>query len=217
MRQCKYCGELKEEKEYPNPRTASSHRLILKCKTCTAETDRRYQISNKKEIRRKAKLYQETHREIYRRSAMNQYYKNHAEWRSRNKRWIAKSLSHLCEYRKRRYREPMEMLKVRMRSRIHSALKRRHSRKTNPTMELLGCDRETLFRHIESKFVNGMTWNNRGLWHVDHVRPLASFDLLDPDQLKEAFNYKNLQPLWAADNYRKGSKYEDGTNKISNY
>jgi hypothetical protein len=52
-----------------------------------------------------------------------------------------------------------------------------------------------------------MTWDNYGEWHVDHIQPCASFDLSDPKQLAECFNWSNLQPLWAKENISKGAKY----------
>ena len=57
-----------------------------------------------------------------------------------------------------------------------------------------------------------MTWDNwqHDGWHIDHIRPCASFDLADLEQQRQCFHYTNLQPLWAADNIRKGAKYEKG-------
>jgi hypothetical protein len=52
-------------------------------------------------------------------------------------------------------------------------------------------------RHLERQFSTGMSWENYGRWHVDHRRPLDSFDLNDPRQVLEAMNFRNLQPLWA--------------------
>lgn len=54
-----------------------------------------------------------------------------------------------------------------------------------------------------------MTWENYGFytWHIDHIRPCASFDLSDPEQQKICFNYKNMQPLWAHENLSKHAKY----------
>lgn len=74
-------------------------------------------------------------------------------------------------------------------------------------MELVGCSIDKLKQHLESKFTEGMSWDNYGDWHVDHIKPCASFDLSDPEQQRLCFNYKNLQPLWAADNLSKGDSY----------
>jgi hypothetical protein len=76
------------------------------------------------------------------------------------------------------------------------------------TMELLGCTIEELRAHLEAQFQDGMSWDNRGYygWHIDHIRPCASFDLTVPEQQKECFNYRNLQPLWARDNMSKRAR-----------
>jgi hypothetical protein len=52
-----------------------------------------------------------------------------------------------------------------------------------------------------------MSWENYGKWHIDHIKPLSLFDLEDPEQLKQACHYTNLQPLWAEENIRKGNRY----------
>ena len=57
--------------------------------------------------------------------------------------------------------------------------------------------------YIESMFVAGMTWENYGAWHLDHNKPLAAFDLSDPEQARAACHYSNIQPLWALDNHKK--------------
>lgn len=72
----------------------------------------------------------------------------------------------------------------------------------------LGCTPAELRDHIERQFRHGMSWVNRSDWHVDHIRPLASFDLSDPEQLRAACHFTNLRPMWAADNLRKGAKLE---------
>lgn len=73
---------------------------------------------------------------------------------------------------------------------------------------LIGCSVDALKSHIESLFTIGMTWENYGsYWHIDHIRPLESFDLVDVEQQKMAFNWSNMQPLTAFDNISKGSLY----------
>lgn len=79
-------------------------------------------------------------------------------------------------------------------------------RKRSSASHALGCSYNELRAYLESKFAPGMTWDNAGKWHIDHIMPLASFDLLDPDQFAKAAHYTNLQPLWAIDNYRKGAR-----------
>ena len=74
---------------------------------------------------------------------------------------------------------------------------------------MLGYNTIDLVNHLENKFVNNMSWCNygRGGWHIDHIRPIASFDVSDPDWLKNAFSLDNLQPLYESDNCSKGSLY----------
>ena len=97
-------------------------------------------------------------------------------------------------------------LKNNLRSRIRLSLKGKN--KSKKTMELLGCTIKQLWEHLESKFKLGMTRENHGKWHIDHIKPCISFNLTDPEQQKICFHYTNLQPLWAEDNLKKGAKYD---------
>ena len=106
----------------------------------------------------------------------------------------------------KRNTDPQWKMMKNMRVRISSAV--RGSRKSADTVELLGCSVEDLRDHLESQFTEGMSWDNYGYygWHVDHIRPCASFDLTVDTEQKICFNYTNLQPLWAADNLSKSDK-----------
>jgi hypothetical protein len=88
-----------------------------------------------------------------------------------------------------------------LRPRIRLALKGICKSKT--TLELLGCSIEFLKQHLEKQFTKGMNWTNYGKWHIDHIKPCASFNLSKVSEQKKCFNWKNLQPLWAEDNLRK--------------
>src|SRR3990167_5431308 len=98
-------------------------------------------------------------------------------------------------------------LRTALTGRIYAALKGRYLSKAYKSMELIGTSMPQVRKHIESQFQPGMSWQNYGKWHVDHIRPLSSFDLIKPSEQKEAFYYKNLQPLWAFENLSKGAKY----------
>lgn len=97
-------------------------------------------------------------------------------------------------------------LKRNLRTRLYGALKGNY--KAGSAVSDLGCTIEELKKHLEYQFKPGMDWNNwsKDGWHIDHVKPLASFDLTDSIQFKEACHYTNLQPLWAFENLRKGDK-----------
>lgn len=72
---------------------------------------------------------------------------------------------------------------------------------------MLGCELPYLKNYLQLKFTNGMTWENYGKWHVDHIKPCAAFDLSKQKEQKECFHYTNLQPLWAQDNLKKRAQY----------
>ena len=81
------------------------------------------------------------------------------------------------------------------------------TKKSTKTLNLLDVKNVSEVKiHLEKQFKNGMTWNNHGEWHIDHIIPCASFNLRCPVQQLACFNYKNLQPLWASDNMSKGAK-----------
>lgn len=107
------------------------------------------------------------------------------------------------------------------RSAIYNALKRQNNGKNVgddiDVTKLLGCSIDEFREYIEAQFVEGMSWDNQGIqkqggekkWHMDHIKPCSSFDLSDPKQRLECFNYRNHQPLWASENFSKGSKIMD--------
>ena len=97
-----------------------------------------------------------------------------------------------------------------LRSRIRLSLTRKNVTKDEATMELIGCSIEQARAHIESLWQEGMTWSNHTLegWHIDHIKPINTFDLSDAEQQKICFHYTNLRPLWARDNL---SRPKDGS------
>ncbi|NBW15807.1 MAG: hypothetical protein EBR82_48255 [Caulobacteraceae bacterium] len=99
-------------------------------------------------------------------------------------------------------------LKARMRARVRAHLK--GSGKTPDWPTWLGYSVDDLRAHLEARFTEGMTWQNIGRWHIDHIRPLASFTITGPDcpEFRAAWALENLQPLWAKDNLSKGARWK---------
>lgn len=94
--------------------------------------------------------------------------------------------------------------------RIRLCIAIKHKSKSGSAVRDLGCSIEFLKQYLESKFQPGMTWDNWGKgpdkWNIDHIIPLASFDLTDRTELLKACHYTNLQPLWEPENMRKHAK-----------
>ena len=184
------------------------------------ECNRRYRLKNKEWISKKNKIYREKNKELI--AKTDKIYKEkNKEWirkkdkiyREKNKELIAKRAKVCNSKRKelrnkqrtiRRQNDPNYKLLETLRKRMWDALK--GNNKSARTMELIGCTVEELWSHVEKNFKSGMTKENHGLWHLDHIMPCCKFDLTDPVQQRECFHYTNLQPLWAYDNYSKGKK-----------
>lgn len=118
----------------------------------------------------------------------------------------AARIRHNTYLQRRRDNDPHWRMTHNLRQRIRKALK--GISKSAATFDLIGCDYSTFRTYIESLWQLGMTWDNYGYrgWHIDHIKPCASFDLINPEQQRKCFHYSNLQPLWRVDNQRKGAR-----------
>lgn len=151
----------------------------------------------------KAKL---SRKEQVREAQLRYYLKHKDKIKARCKKYRINNKNKIREYFNNRY-------KIDSNYRLRGALTRRIWKvlkgvnKSKSTLELLGCTLKELWQHLESQFKFGMNKENYGKWHVDHIRPCASFNLTDPLQQAKCFHYTNLQPLWAKDNLSKGAKY----------
>jgi len=108
------------------------------------------------------------------------------------------------KYLDKRKKDPNFKLLTILRGRIYDVL--RGHNKSNSTKNMLGCTIEEFWIHLEKTFKPGMTRENHGLWHVDHIKPCASFDLTKPEEQAKCFHYTNLQALWAHENLSKKDK-----------
>jgi len=114
-----------------------------------------------------------------------------------------KRLEYLKVWRKNKFAtDPIFVLKDSVRRRINEALQNIGKVKNKKTEEIIGCSFGFLKAYIESRFNDGMSWDNRNLWHIDHIVPLSSAKTAT--QILKLNHFSNLRPLWAKDNLSKG-------------
>lgn len=179
-----------------------------------------YHKNNRGEILKKQKAYRKNnpekvkqHRKKYLSKKENvekskyrskKYYKN-------NKSRLNKKRGEEIKFRLKN--DPIYRFVHSARNRIRGALKAQSTSKNSPTLKLLGCSGEEFMVYLLSHPNNSsgkFTAENYGeAWHVDHVRPLSSFDLSKDQERRQAFHYSNCQPLTPEENLRKGSNIHD--------
>ena len=192
---CNKCESYKEASFFSKRKDGT---LYSHCKKCKSDTYTEYYAKNAKLVKERMKSNPNT--KI-----------SSANWYIKNKEKLAKSFqdNKKAIYKQRILHRETNIeakLKHNLRSRFNNAIKR--NSKTGSAVRELGCSIVELKQYLESKFEPGMTWNNYGKeWHVDHVKPLALFNLKIFEQLQDACKYTNLQPLWATDNLKKGKSY----------
>jgi hypothetical protein len=164
-----------------------------KNKVSCKRNQKKYNDKNQEKLKDYREIYARKHR-----AEQKEYRRIHLKYASEQSR----------KYREnRRKRDINFRIRCNLSGRIRCALKGINTSKS--TIKLLGCRIEFLKVYLSNKFTKGMSWENYGKWHVDHIRPCAKFDLTKTNEQHKCFHYTNLQPLWAIDNIKKGKKYED--------
>jgi len=146
---------------------------------------------------------------------------NHKKWSEQNKEYLSR---YLKEYReknidkirktKRDYQQhlrdtdPTYKLISYFRTAIYQVLKESNVEKNKHYFDVLKYTPEQLINHLEVQFTEGMTWDNYGEWHVDHIRPISSFNIseMGDSNFMECWCLDNLQPMWGEENIRKSNK-----------
>lgn len=194
---CRIC-QCKEQKQYSQENTEL---LMEKQRKWRAENpEKRKELSRRNSRKRREngtlKIYEEATREIQ---------------SLRIKRWWENNRHKRKEYNDKQVSTGKGKLEAAIRSCVRSEIVN-GSKGGRKTFDLLGYSTDELMRHLESQFLEGMSWENygRGGWHVDHIKPLSSFEYETPDdpQFKIAWSLSNLQPLWQFDNLSKGAKIQ---------
>lgn len=194
-KQCKKCKQKYPLSNFHKSKTCKDGFRVI-CGKCVGKQKRKIYKENREKFIEYKRQYRQKNLEKLR--------QQNNELKHRKKDQINKRRNKLRKIRKKR--DIGYKILQNMRRRINDVLKGKN--KSQTTMNLLGCSIEFFKAHIERQFVDGMNWNNYGFygWHLDHIIPCSSFDLIDPEQQRKCFHYSNLQPLWWYDNLSKSDK-----------
>ena len=210
MKRCSKCDIEKELTEFSFRRDSQKYRN--QCRECIKLINKECQIINKDEIKIKRKKYREETKNknlkriydiVYRErngEKIQLYKRNYFE---NNKHELYKKI------KKRKDEDIKFRLACNLRKKALNASKAQNVRKRNKTFYLFRCSQSFLRHWIESQLYGEMTLENYGkVWYLDHCLPIASFDLLDENDVKKCFNWINLRPMYVEDKIMKRDKID---------
>lgn len=184
--------------EYENWKTITNPKLRKKMRK------KAWRKSNKNKIKLSDKAYREVNRDKVLLKKKAYYESNKDKIKIQMKIYRESNKNKINSYFRNKTKTDIQYkLRRNLRCRLRSAIN--NNQKVGSAVKDLGCTIDDLKTYLESKFQSGMTWDNwtSDGWHIDHIKPLSSFDLTDRHQFLEACHYTNLQPLWAKDNLLK--------------
>jgi hypothetical protein len=206
----KVCTKCKVEKDfiffYPR-RERGLNEYRSKCKECCSIEQKERKDKNKEYAKKNYLKHIEKRKKESRDYRLKNLEKvKTTEQKSRQKHKEKRIKYSIDYHKKRRKTDILFKLRHRISSLINSKIKFFGYTKKSKCYDILGCDFLFFKEHIESKFTNGMNWDNYGEWHLDHIKPI-SLAKTEEDIIKLNC-YTNFQPLWAIDNLKKSNKYE---------
>lgn len=221
MKICSVCNIEKEDHDFYKAKKKSGFVYLRgECKACNSEKTKKYYVENKEKINKRVRAYEIKNRESVQKKK-REYEKKNIEktkeykttWAKNNKEKIKISSAN---YYKKMYESKEYRILSSMKSCFRIAIKR--SRNSSKFSEL-NYNIDDLINHLESTWTEGMSWDNYGKlgWHIDHIRPLSSFDLSDKQQMLDAWKLDNLRALWATENLKKSSIFNGVKHKYGNH
>lgn len=160
--------------------------------------DKKWRDSNKEYMSNKSKTWYEQNKE-HRKEYLKEYREKNIDKIRLVKRTYEKN---------RKHNDPIYKLINNFRTAIYQVLKESNVQKNGHYFEILKYSPDELITHLEEQFTGEMSWDNYGIWHVDHIRPISSFNIqeIGDESFMECWSLKNLQPLRGDENIRKSNK-----------
>jgi hypothetical protein len=192
---CCRCKEIKNVTEF-NKAKRNKDGLANACRKCSSIYNKQWRINNSETCLKSREKWLKNNLDRRKEYTKN-YYKNNSD----------KYKEYTKNYKKERYKNDILFkLSCKLRHFIWKSLNKKQQIKSKKCLDVLGCSLNELKQYIESQFVEGMTWENYGEWHIDHIKPLYLGE--NEEEIYKLNHYSNFQPLWAKDNLKKSKKYE---------
>lgn len=169
-----------------------------------------------------SKLYQEKNKELIKLKQKEWRLNNPDYYKERRTKERTKLNKYHSQYNKEKRKKDLNFrLKSCICSNINFNIKKYKKCKTNSSIKYLGCSVREYILYLENKFLQGMTWENYGIiWEIDHIKPISKFDFSVEENIFQAFNYNNTQPLFKTTEIAKSLGFEDqigNRNKLNKY
>ncbi len=229
MKKCSKCKTEKTPEQF-GKRADQKDGLSYWCRSCVSIRNKDNYSKNREQIRKDQKEYEKNNRENRkaitdrhiakdpegykgkRRTYYEGYYEDNkenildknAKFKEENPEWARE---YNAKYARQKRKGDLNFrLAHNLRTRLNSVITGR--KKSGSAVRDLGCSLDELRIYIASLFESGMSWDNYGKWHIDHIYPLSRVDLSNREEFLKACHYTNLQPLWAIDNIKKSDRID---------
>lgn len=186
---CQRCSKVKLISEFGKDKH-NAYGFSPKCRECEKQRARERMEEFPDKVRKASREHRRRHSDYY---------------KEQKKLWDSKNRAHINEYKKDKYHnDPLYKMQFVCRQLVRRMFKKIRLDKLLSTSDVLGYTPLELKEHIEKQFKEGMTWDNYGEWHIDHIIPISSAKNLEEGiRLSQL---ENLQPLWAEENLEKRNK-----------
>lgn len=215
MKVCSTCEELKSIDSYHADRSKKDGRSG-RCKSCVKKYRREYYQKNKERLKKCSREWHHNNKDLVKEQSRKYYIDNIDKFKKYRKEQYWKdpegNSRKSNEYHLSRIKtDVFYRFQTRCRTRVYQALVGNGYSKNTRAYKLIGCSKEELEGHISSMFEPGMSWDNYGEWHVDHIIPFSS--ATSKEEVELLCHYLNMRPMWASDNISKGATFCDQEKK----
>jgi len=196
-------------------RSAAKKGHTAECKICSHNRHNAYRALHKKDINEWQRIYSKNHRDPE--STRRWMNKNKDKFKSYQARWRKDNIEKVrLSYTKQNHRR-RKLSWFRMSRSISEGIRiaLRGRKRNRPWEHIVGYTTSDIKEHLERLFTPGMSWDNYGEWHIDHVIPISKFKIVSTERedFKRCWALTNLQPLWATTREIDGVKYIGNLNK----